>query len=184
MHCGEATIDGGGVKTVEKYCYDDGIIPPSGPGGPSGGGSTGGGGGGGGPGSAPTLALQMHEMNCAASYGKYGPEPGVITTFADDWGWVIDKLGLKAETDMKAPPPPIAGYSWQKLDADTTNIGDPSMATTLYMPAYVDRGNTINTLAHEFSHQHNVLDEDEAEAIGNAAEDAYNADSGAKCGGL
>lgn len=93
-------------------------------------------------------------------------------------------MNVKAETNIKAPPPPVTGHDWVMIDGDTTNIGDPTMATILYMHAYLNRDNTILTLAHEFAHQDGILDEDAAEAAGRAADDEYKSDGGAKCGGL
>jgi hypothetical protein len=185
VHCGVASVEVGGVFSKQGYCYDDGVPEfPGPPGTPGGGGTPPGGGGSGGPGSYPTIELQKHEMNCAEAYGAFMPADGVITNFSSEWGWVIDKLNLKMETPTGAAPVPVSGLVWDMLDGDTMHIGEPSEETILYMPAYSTRGNAINTLAHEFAHQRNVLDEAAAEKIGQDAEDAYRADKGAKCGGM
>jgi len=184
LHCGTAVIDGGGVVTKEDYCYDDGFPGAPGPAGPSGGGGGGAGGGGGGGGPAlPNTIDQLHDVTCASTYGKYGPN-GAVTSFASDWAWVIDPLNVKAETNIKVPPPPMGGYDWTMIDGDTVNIGEPSMESILYRHAYVTRKNTIQTLEHEFAHQNGIMDEDEAEAFGKVAADAYEADDGSLCGGL
>jgi hypothetical protein len=88
-----------------------------------------------------------------------------------------------AETNMPSPPPVYGGYPWDSLYGDTRNIGEPTEETIIYMSSYSSVAETINTLAHEISHQNGILDEDVAEAIGNAAANAYLADSGAKCHG-
>jgi hypothetical protein len=123
-------------------------------------------------------------MNCANAYGSYKAKAGVPTVFSDGWAFVIDDLNMKLETSSKAQPPPYVvngrSYNWQMIDGDTINFGTPNVETIIYRHAGVNMGNMVNTLVHEFAHQ-NGKDDDVAYPAGDAAEDAYNADGGAKC---
>jgi hypothetical protein len=181
LHCGTAVINSGGFRSEENYCFDDGIVTP-----PSGGGGTSSGsgdvGGGGSVGVPPTIMMQKHEIRCATAYGQYKPKAGVIVTFSSKWGWGSVKFDVIAETDLPVAPPLYGGYGWVGLYGNT-NISEP-MATSIYMDSYDSVANTIDTLAHEFAHQNDVLTEEDAEAAGKAAEKAYEADSGAKCSGF
>jgi hypothetical protein len=185
--CGTATVSGGGVTTAEPYCYDNGI--PNGGGGGGGGSGGGSGGGGGGPSGGgfapmPTAAQQDHDKKCANTYGSYKAVDGVPITFSENWAFAIDDLNLKLETTTKTQPPPYMvngkSYDWVMIDADTLNWGQPGQKTIIYRHANVNMGNMVNTLAHEFAHQHGK-DDDVAEPTGDAAEKAYNGDGGAQC---
>jgi hypothetical protein len=185
--CGTATVTGNGVTTTQPYCYDNGF--PNGGGGGVGGtggnsGGSGGGSGGGGIALMPTPAQQDHDKKCADAYGSYKAVAGVPVTFSDKWAFAIDDLNMKLEATSKTQPPPYVAngksYNWQMIDADTLNPGHSGQSTIIYRHANINMGYMVNTLVHEYAHQ-NGKDDDLAEPAGDAAENAYNADGGAKC---
>jgi hypothetical protein len=130
-------------------------------------------------------ASEMHALNCAKAYAttgpgaNQGPKPGDYTFIVSNYGWAGPD-GTHYETLTDTPPV-----------ANAIMLGGSTYAgiTMVFLPLNPDAKSLITTLAHEWAHQWGAQDlrdgsANDAYAIGNAAQAAYLADKGAKCGGL
>jgi hypothetical protein len=170
--------------------------PPSNGGGGDGGGGDGGGGDGGSS-SYPSTQEQSHLINCAKAYGSVSPL--YTTNFTHNYAWVsystttglpIAHVVKPTETAPGKDPP--GGGNWFMVEATTYYMDSPKH-TDMYMLAYTQDKYTVRDLVHEWYHQnHDVVGESvetfraneaNAKAAGEAAEQAYVSDNGAKCAG-
>jgi hypothetical protein len=173
-------------------------IPPTPPSSSGGGGNSGGSGGP--PIETPNSDVQNHLVKCAQVYGhttsnsKFGN-----TNFTNDYGWTSNSLatGLPlvhttTATDQAPATIPEGGSDWKITEASTF-YDAPPFHTDLYKEAYTTPAVTVRDLVHEWYHQNNDVpgesddqrrvNENNATAAGQAAYNAFNADSGAKCSG-
>jgi hypothetical protein len=131
-------------------------------------------------------AAQRHAIDCAVNYAG-GPKAGWLTYFSSNYAWSRG-FDLYAQTTTSAPPP---GSGWLPTQGYTVGAhpGAPYIIgqSNIFLKSNATTKELISTIAHEWWHQwmyNGDNDETKAEKYGNDTADKYQADGGAKCGGL
>lgn len=133
--------------------------------------------------STPLQGFYKRGIDCAKAYTNtgpgagQGPRPGVQTYFVSNWGWVNLNTGEHFQTVTSTPS--SIGGPWSPI----TGVTYGTYQSLIFMPENPSLAELVNTLAHEWSHQWGAS-EAQAYPVGDAAEQAFLADNGAKCGGL
>jgi hypothetical protein len=179
--CQKATVDvGGGSSGVEYICSDDTtfltappvgrymVLTPDDGGGP-----------------ATPFPAKVDKAICGVNKytdPKYSLKSAYKIEFVPFYGW--ESATGDTQTVTSAAPP---GGPWTRDAGSTTLPGELPSLTVIFAAGYQPTATKtalqemIITLGHEAAHQNGVRDEPTAEAIGQAALNAYNADGGAKC---
>jgi hypothetical protein len=129
-------------------------------------------------------------VDCAIAYGATRgavPRADYVTYLSDNYGWLQNGETVFA-TATNQPPP---GTGFEGLQGVTTHHhpGYPTIKgqSKIFVKSHEDLGALINTIAHEWVHQHQPwgqVNEDEARLRGDIVEQEWRWDAGSKCGGL
>jgi hypothetical protein len=146
--------------------------------------------------SSSTQASNSHAMQCALAYDKatktnnfpfvVGPHGGWETFMTNQYGWTDDAKNAQVTATAALPTTPPVGVWHVTYGLTTPKYSNPFFFGVTNIFVRNIGSNTallINTLAHEWAHQWGA-DEDQADAAGNAVQQAWQNDHGAACGGL
>jgi hypothetical protein len=145
--------------------------------------------------SSSTQSSNSHALQCTLAYEKalqaqsvpwvVGPAGGWETFMTNQFGWTDDASNAQVTNTNTVPTQPPVG-SWHVTYGLTTpKYSNPFYlgVTNIFLPNITTTALLFNTLAHEWAHQWGA-NEAQATTAGNAVQQAWQNDKGAKCGGL
>ena len=137
----------------------------------------------------PSTTLQNHIADCVDKYSQYKINPNYPIRYLAYYGWwstptpsTPGPTSFFQATYTSSPPGPVG---WSATQGDTKiPQGGSGGQINIYALGYATPRDMFETVAHESAHAAGVVSEQTAEAAALAAYNAWQADSGSKCGGL